>query len=143
MNTNNFPKSVKKITFENFSTEICLDLYGNNDLSNVDLEFTSGHIKITTVNNETIVKLGKVNCNTLYIRGNSNRDICPKGISLKTGSKIQILDLSKCERLESLIGKKLDIGSLILHQNFVGYTVRNSGVVNPNTVVWAANEKYR
>lgn len=143
VNTNNFPKSVKKITFENFSTEICLDLYGNNDLSGIDLEFMSGHIKITAVNNETIVKLGKVNCNTLYIRGNSNRDICPKGISLKTGSKIQILDLSKCERLESLIGKKLDIGSLILHQNFVGYAVRNSGVVNPNTVVWAANEKYR
>lgn len=143
MNTNNFPKSIKKITFENFDTEICLDLYGNNDLSSVDLEFVSGHIKITAVNNDTTVKLGKVNCNTLYVRGNSNRDICPKGISLKTGSKIQILDLSKCEQLGSLIGKKLDIGSLILHQNFVGYAVHNSGFVNPNTAVWAVNEKYR
>lgn len=143
INTNNFPKSIKKITFENFSTEICLDFYGNNDLSSVDLEFITGHIKITAVNNDTIVKLGKVNCNTLYLRGNSNRDICPKGISLKTGSKIQILDLSKCEQLGSLIGKKLDIGSLILHQNFVGYAVHNSGFVNPNTAVWAVNEKYR
>ncbi len=141
INTNNFPKSIKKITFENFSTEICLDFYGNNDLSSVDLEFVTGHIKITAVNNDTIVKLGKVNCNTLYLRGNSNRDICPKGISLKTGSKIQILDLSKCEQLGSLIGKKLDIGSLILHQKFVGYAVHNSGFVNPNTAVWAVNER--
>jgi hypothetical protein len=62
---------------------------------------------------------------------------------LKSGSKIQILDLSKCERLGSLIGKKLDIGSLILHQNFVGYAVHNSGFVNQNTTVWAASEKYR
>ena len=142
INTNNFPKSIKKITFKNFITEICLDLYGNNDLSGVDLEFTEGHLRITAMNNDAIVKLGKVNCNTLYIRDNRNRDIHPKGISLKTGSKIQILDLSKCERLGSLIGKKLDIGSLILHQNFVGYMVHNSGFVNQNTTVWASNEKF-
>lgn len=142
MNTNNFPKSIKKLTFENFGTEVCLDFYGNNDLSHVDLEFVEGHIKIMPMTDDAIVKLGKVNCNTLYIRDNRNRDIRPKGISLKTGSKIQILDLSKCERLGSLIGKKLDIGSLILHQNFVGYMVHNSGFVNQNTTVWASNERF-
>jgi hypothetical protein len=142
MYTDIFPKSIKKITFKNFDTEVCLDLYGNTDLSHVDIEFPEGHLRITAMTDNAIVKLGKVNCNTLYIRDNRNRDIRPKGISLKTGSKIQILDLSKCERLGSLIGKKLDIGSLILHQNFVGYMVRNSGFVNQNTTVWASNEKF-
>jgi hypothetical protein len=142
MRTNNFPKSIKKLTFENFGTEVCLDFYGNNDLSHVDLEFVEGHIKIMPMTDDAVVKLGKVNCNTLYIRDNRNRDIRPKGISLKTGSKIQILDLSKCERLGSLIGKKIDIGSLILHQNFVGYMVHNSGFVNQNTTVWASNERF-
>lgn len=143
INTNLLTKSIKKITFKNFDTDLCLDIYGNNDLSSVDLEFPEGHLMIITMTDDAIVKLGKVNCNTLYVRDNRNRGIHSKGISLKSGSKIQILDLSKCERLGSLIGKKLDIGSLILHQNFVGYAVHNSGFVNQNTNVWAASEKYR
>ena len=143
MNTNNFPKSIKKLTFENFSTEICLDLYGNNDLSGVDLEFIAGHLKITAMNNDAIVKLGKVNCNTLYVRDNLNKDVHPKGISLKTGSAIQILDLSKCHQLGLLIGKKLNIDSISLNPNFVEYAVRNSGFANQNTRAWVVNERYR
>lgn len=136
-------KSIKKITFKNFNTEICLDLYGDNDLSNVDLEFPEGHLKITAMNSDEIVKFGKVNCNTLYVRDNLNKDIHPKGISLKTGSTIQILDLSKCCQLGSLIGKKLNIGSIALNPNFVEHTVRNSGFANQNTRAWVVNERYR
>lgn len=143
IDTNLLTKSIKKITFKNFDTDVCLDLYGNNDLSSVDLEFPEGHLMIITMTDDAIVKLGKVNCNTLYVRDNRNRGIHSKGISLKSGSKIQILDLSKCERLGSLIGKKLDIGSLILHQNFVEYAVRNSGFANQNTRAWVVNERYR
>lgn len=136
-------KSIKKITFKNFNTEICLDLYGDNDLSGVDLEFPEGHLKITAMNNDAVVKLGKVNCNTLYVRDNLNKDIHPKGISLKTGSTIQILDLSKCHQLGLLIGKKLNIGSISLNPNFVEYAVRNSGFANQNTRAWVVNERYR
>lgn len=136
-------KSIKKIAFKNFGTEICLDIFGNNDLSSVDLEFTEGRLKITTMNNDAIVKLGKVNCNTLYLRDNLNNDIHPKGISLKTGSTIQILDLSKCHQLGLLIGKKLNIGSIALNPNFVEHAVRNSGFANQNTRAWVVNERYR
>lgn len=143
MNMNIFPKSIKKITFKNFNTEICLDLFGNNDLSNIDLEFIEGHLKITAMNNNEIIKFGKVNCNTLYVRDNINKDIHPKGISLKAGSAIQILDLSKCQQLGLLIGKKLNIGSIALNPNFVEHAVRNSGFANQNTKAWVVNEKYR
>lgn len=136
-------KSIKKITFKNFDTEVCLDVFGNNDLSNIDLEFTEGHLKITAMDNDAIVKLGKVNCNTLYVRDNLNKDIHPKGISLKTGSTIQILDLSKCYQLGLLIGKKLNIGSIALNPNFVELSVRNSGFANQNTRAWVVNERYR
>lgn len=136
-------KSIKKITFKNFDTEVCLDIFGDNDLSSVDLEFTEGHLKITAMDSDAIVKFGKVNCNTLYVRDNLNKDIHPKGISLKTGSTIQILDLSKCRQLGSLIGKKLNIGSISLNPNFVEYAVRNSGFANQNTRAWVVNEKYR
>ena len=136
-------KSIKKITFKNFKTEICLDLFGNNDLSGVDLEFTEGNLKITAMDSDAIVKFGKVNCNTLYVRDNLNKDIHPKGISLKTGSTIQTLDLSKCHQLGLLIGKKLNISSIALNPNFVEYAVRNSGFANQNTKAWVVNEKYR
>ena len=136
-------KSIKKITFKNFDTEVCLDVFGNNDLSSVDLEFTEGHLKITAIDSDAIIKFGKVNCNTLYVRDNLNKDIHPKGISLKTGSTIQILDLSKCYQLGSLIGKKLNIGSIALNPNFVEHTVRNSGFANQNTRAWVVNERYR
>jgi hypothetical protein len=136
-------KSIKKLTFKNFNTEVCLDLYGNNDLSSVDLEFTEGHLTITAMDNDAIVKFGKVNCNTLYVRDNINKDTHPKGISLKTGSTIQILDLSRCHQLGLLIGKKLNIGSISLNPNFVEYAVRNSGFANQNTRAWVVNEKYR
>lgn len=136
-------KSIKKITFKNFDTEVCLDVFGNNDLSSVDLEFTEGHLKITAIDSDAIIKFGKVNCNTLYVRDNLNKDIHPKGISLKTGSTIQILDLSKCYQLGSLIGKKLNIGSIALNPNFVEHAVRNSGFANQNTRAWVVNERYR
>lgn len=136
-------KSIKKITFKNFDTEICLDIFGDNDLSSVDLEFTEGHLKITAIDSDAIVKFGKVNCNTLYVRDNLNKDIHPKGISLKTGSTIQILDLSKCHQLGLLIGKKLNIGSIALNPNFVEHAVRNSGFANQNTKAWVVNERYR
>lgn len=136
-------KSIKKITFKNFDTEVCLDIFGNNDLSSVDLEFIEGHLKITAMDSDAIVKFGKVNCNTLYVRDNLNKDIHPKGISLKTGSTIQILDLSKCHQLGLLIGKKLNIGSISLNPNFVEYAVRNSGFANQNTRAWVVNERYR
>jgi hypothetical protein len=136
-------KSIKKITFKNFDTEVCLDIFGNNDLSNVDLEFTEGHLKITAMDSDAIVKFGKVNCNTLYVRDNINKDTHPKGISLKTGSTIQILDLSRCHQLGLLIGKKLNIGSITLNPNFVELSVRNSGFANQNTRAWVVNEKYR
>lgn len=136
-------KSIKKITFKNFDTEVCLDIFGNNDLSSVDLEFTEGHLKITAIDSDAIIKFGKVNCNTLYVRDNLNKDIHPKGISLKTGSTIQILDLSKCYQLGSLIGKKLNIGSIALNPNFVEHVVRNSGFANQNTRAWVVNERYR
>lgn len=136
-------KSIKKITFKNFNTEVCLDVFGNNDLSSVDLEFIEGHLKISPINSDEIVKFGKVNCNTLYVRDNLNKDIHPKGISLKTGSTIQILDLSRCHQLGLLIGKKLNIGSIALNPNFVELSVRNSGFANQNTRAWVVNEKYR
>jgi hypothetical protein len=136
-------KSIKKITFKNFDTEVCLDIFGNNDLSNVDLEFTEGHLKITAMDSDAIVKFGKVNCNTLYVRDNINKDTHPKGISLKTGSTIQILDLSRCHQLGLLIGKKLNIGSITLNPNFVELSVRNSGFANQNTRAWVVNERYR
>jgi hypothetical protein len=143
IDTNLLSKSIKKITFKNFDPEICLCLYGNNDLSSVDIEFPEGELTIIPMADAGIIKFGKVNCNALNVRDHRSREIYPEGISLKTGSKIQTLDLSRCERLGSLIGKKLDIGSLTLHQNFVGYAVRNSGFVNQRTAVWAANERYR
>ena len=143
IDTNLLSKSIKKITFKNFDPNICLDLYGNNDLSSVDIEFPEGQLKITAMNNDAIVKLGKVNCNTLYVRDNLNKDIHPKGISLKTGSAIQILDLSKCHQLGLLIGKKLNIDSISLNPNFVEYAVRNSGFANQNTRAWVVNERYR
>ena len=136
-------KSIKKITFKNFDTEVCLDIFGDNDLSSVDLEFTEGHLKITAIDSDAIVKFGKVNCNTLYVRDNLNKDIHPKGISLKTGSTIQTLDLSKCQQLGLLIGKKLNIGSIALNPNFVEHAVRNSGFANQNTKAWVVNERYR
>jgi hypothetical protein len=136
-------KSIKKITFKNFNTEICLDIFGDNDLSNIDLEFTEGHLKITAMDSDAIVKFGKVNCNTLYVRDNLNKDTHPKGISLKTGSAIQILDLSRCHQLGLLIGKKLNIGSISLNPNFVEQVIRNSGFANQNTRAWVVNERYR
>ena len=142
INTKLLTKSIKKITFKNFDNEVCLDLFGNNDLSTVDLEFTEGNINITAMDNDAIVKFGKVNCNTLYVKDNFNKDIHPKGISLKTGSTIQILDLSKCYQLGLLIGKKLNIGSIALNPNFVEQAVRNSGFANQSTRAWVVNERY-
>ena len=143
IDTKLLPKSIKKITFKNFNTELCLDIFGNNDLSGVDLEFMGGNLKITTMDNDAIVKFGKVNCNTLYVRDNRNKDIHTKGISLKTGSTIQTLDLSKCQQLGLLIGKKLNIGNIALNPNFAEHAVRNSGFANQNTKAWVVNERYR
>lgn len=143
INTKLLTKSIKKIIFKNFDTEVCLDIVGDNDLSSVDLEFTEGHLKIIAMDSDAIIKFGKVNCNTLYVRDNLNKDIHPKGISLKTGSTIQILDLSKCRQLGSLIGKKLNIGSISLNPNFVEQVIRNSGFANQNTRAWVVNERYR
>jgi hypothetical protein len=143
MNTKFLPKSIKKITFKDFDSEICLDVIGDNDLSSIDFDFPNGHLRILPMNNDAIIKLGKVNCNTLYVRDNLNNGVHPKGISLKQGSTIQILDLSRCRELGSLIGKKLNIGSISLNPNFVEYAVRNSGFANQNTRAWVVNERYR
>jgi hypothetical protein len=143
INTKFLPKSIKKITFKDFDTEVCLDVFGDNDLSSIDFDFPNGHLRILPMNNDAIIKLGKVNCNTLYVRDNLNVDVHPKGISLKSGSTIQILDLSGCRELGSLIGKKLNIGSISLNPNFVEQVIRNSGFANQDTRAWVVSERYR
>lgn len=134
-------KSIKKITFKNFDNVVSLKLFGNNDLSNVDLEYIEGNINITAMDNDAIIKFGKVNCNTLYVRDNNTKDIHPKGISLKTGSTIQTLDISDCAQLGLLIGKKLNIGNIVLNPNFAEYAIRNSGFAKQDTRARVVNER--
>ena len=102
-----------------------------------------GKIVIVTVDNDSVVKLGKITCEVLQLKGNVNKDVHSKGISLKTGSTINILDLSKCKRLGTLIGKKLNINSIELHPNFVEHIVRNSGFAKQDVNAYIVADKYR
>ena len=142
MNTKFLPKSIKKITFKNFDSVINLDICGDNDLSGVDLEYL-GKITILTVDNNSVVKLGKITCDELQVRDNLNKDIHTKGISLKTGSTINTLDLSKCRELGTLIGKKLNINNIALHPNFVEHIVRNSGFAKQDTCAYLVADRYK
>ena len=142
MNTKFLPKSIKKITFKNFDSEVKIDLYGNNDLSGVDIEY-AGTLTIFIMDNDSVVKLGKITCDELQVKDNLNKDIHSKGISLKTGSTINTLDLSKCRELGTLIGKKLNINNIALHPNFVELIVRNSGFAKPDTCAYLVADRYR
>lgn len=142
MNTKFLPKSIKKITFKNFDSVVNLDICGDNDLSSVDLEYL-GKITILTVDNDSVVKLGKITCDELQIRDYLGKDIHSKGISLKTGSTINTLNLSNCKKLGALIGKKLNINNIALHPNFVEHVVRNSGFAKQDTCAYLVADRYR
>lgn len=92
------PKSLKKVVYKGIK-EISINLVETNDISCVDLEMIDNNsvLKINPVEEAhyDVVKLGKINCGALMIYENTY-STSPNGISIKPGSKIDILDLSNC-----------------------------------------------
>lgn len=136
INTKKFPKSIKKITFKNFSTECDIDLYGDNDISNLDITVEGTALRISVCESNNIVKLGKVTCEEFIMTDNHIKNIKPVGVSFKSGSSIKNIDLSDCVHIESIIGSKLGTTYFLLNKNIVRHNLIKSGLANSKTKIY-------
>ena len=138
-NTKFLPKSLKKLTFINCSI-ICIGILGNNNLP-IDITAEGATIDITALESNNTIKLGKIICDKLIIGDHYLNSVYPVGVSFKPGTTItKRLELTECSELYEIVGKKLNIKNIELHQNFARNLLRKTGVLNQDTKVWTANK---
>ena len=132
------PKSLKKLTFINCSI-IYIGILGDNNLP-IDITAEGATIDITALESNNTIKLGKIECNKLIIGDHQLNNVYPIGVSFKPGTTItRRLELTECSELYQIIGKKLNIKNIELHQDFVRNLLRKTGVLNKDTRVWISN----
>ena len=136
INPKTFPKSIKKITFKNFSIECDIDLYGDNDISNLDITVEGAALRVTVKESNNIVKLGKVTCEEFIMSDNHIKNIKPVGVSFKSGSSIKNIDLGDCTCIESIIGSKLGTSYFSLNKNIVRHNLIKSGLANSKAKIY-------
>jgi hypothetical protein len=138
-NTKILPKSLKKLTFLNCSI-VHIGILGNNNLP-IDITAEGATIDITALESNNTIKLGKIICDKLIIGDHQNNKVYPTGVSFKPGTTItKRLELTECSELYEIVGKKLNIKNIELHQNFARNLLRKTGVLNEDTKVWIANK---
>lgn len=128
------PKSLKKVVYKGIK-EISINLVKTNDISCVDLEITDNDSVLMIYPaadvHDDIVKLGKINCSTLKVYENINSS-SPDGISIKPGSNIDTLDLSKCKHKGFVIdGLKLNnvkLKDIIINKVVFSNTIKKAGI---------------
>ena len=112
---------------------------GDNNLS-IDITAEGATIDITALESNNAIKLGKIICDKLIIGDHQLNNVYPIGVSFKPGTTItKRLELTDCSELYQIIGKKLNIKNIELHQNFARNLLRKTGVLNQDTKVWTAN----
>ena len=136
INPKKMPKSIKTITYKQSkeSNGFAIKFVGDTNFSNVDINCDGDLIIYTEKPSD--IKLGKINCAELYVRGYKN-DIMPTGLSLKPGSVINVLNLTSrtCAKISKLVGKNLTINKLKLNSSIVGSMLTDMGFATPNTDV--------
>jgi hypothetical protein len=138
-NTKILPKSLKKLTFLNCSI-VHIGILGNNNLP-IDITAEGATIDITALESNNTIKLGKIICDKLIIGDHHLNNVYPVGVSFKPGTTItKRLELTECSELYEIVGKKLNIKNIELHQNFARNLLRKTGVLNEDTKVWIANK---
>lgn len=136
INPKTFPKSIKKIIFKNFSIDCDIDLYGDNDISNLDIIVEGdAALRVTVKESNNIVKLGKVICNEFIMSDNYIKNIKPVGVSFKSGSSIKNIDLGDCSHIESIEGSKLGVTYFSLNKNIVRHNLIKSGIASSKTKI--------
>lgn len=134
INPKKMSKSIKEITYKqaNENKDFTIKLVGDTNFSNVDIKCDCNLVICTEKSSD--IKLGKINCNELYVHGYKN-DVMPTGLSLKSGSVINVLDLSSrtCANIGKLMGKNLTIDKLKLNSYIVKSLL--NGFITPNTYI--------
>ena len=134
INANEVPKSLKKIIYEDLD-DLSINLVKTNDISSIDLKLTkpSSMLRIYAADDihDDIIKLGKVNCGRLRICENNNSS-SPDGISIKPGSNIDTLDLSKCKHkgfvLDGLKLNNVMPKDIIINMAVFSNTLKKTGI---------------
>lgn len=136
INTKTFPKSVKKLILKNFRKECAIDLYGDNDISNLDITVKDNAVLVIHVKeSNNIVKLGKIVCNEFAMSNNFDKNIKPIGISFKDGSLIKNIDLSGCTNIESITGNNLGTNYFALNAKIINHNLIKYGLADKNTLI--------
>ena len=116
-----------------------IDLFGNNDLSSLNIEVLGAggdpRLRICTNESNNIVKLGKIVCERFELANNSSKGISPVGVSFKTGSSIEVLDLSRCSNLETISGSNLDVQQINLNTKIIRHNLIKTGLADKGTVI--------
>lgn len=134
INSKTFPKSIKKLTLKNFKRECTIDLYGNNDISNLDITVEGGSALIVKVKENTnMVKLGKISCSEFVMLDDLIKNVKPTGVSFKAGSSIENIDLRNCTVIESIVGNNLGTTYFALNKNIVRHNLIKSGLADQKT----------
>lgn len=134
INSKTFPKNVKKLTLKNFKRECTIHLYGDNDISNLDITVEEESALIVKAKENTnVVKLGKISCSEFVLLDDLIKNIKPIGISFKTGSSIENLDLRNCEHIESITGSNLGVTYFTLNRNIVRHNLIKFGLADQKT----------
>jgi hypothetical protein len=129
-----FPKSVKKLTLKNFERECEIDLYGDNDISNLDITVEGGSaLIIKTKESTNIVKLGKILCSEFVMSDDIIKNVKSTGISFKNGSSIENIDLRNCTFIESISGSNLGTTYFTLNKNIIRHNLIKSGLADQKT----------
>ena len=137
INSKKFPKSVKKLTLKNFKRECTIDLYGDNDISNLDITVEGGSaLIIKAKENTNTIKLGKISCSEFVMSDDLIKNVKPTGVSFKAGSSIENIDLSKCTCIESITGNNLGTTYFTLNKNIVRHNLIKSGLANSKTKIY-------
>ena len=131
-----FPKSVKKLTLKNFERECEIDLYGDNDISNLDITVEGESVLIIKTKESTnIVKLGKIVCSEFVMSDDIIKNVKPTGISFKNGSSIENIDLRNCTFIESISGSNLGATYFALNRNIVRHNLIKFGLADKKTQI--------
>ena len=126
-----FPKSVKKLTLKNFKRECTIDLYGDNDISNLDITVEGGSaLIIKTKESTNIVKLGKIVCSEFIMSDDIIKNVKSTGVSFKTGSSIEIIDLRNCMCIESITGSNLGTTYFTFNKNIIRHNLIKLGLAD-------------
>ena len=134
MNTKFITKGLKNIIFKNFERPVSIYLFGDNNLSafNIEIDNTVG-LNIYPNDSNNVVKLGKVTCSKFIMYDFNNSR--PVGVSFKTGSSIESIDLSGCNNIETISAKNINLDNIILNSNIVKHNLIKNGLATSKTIV--------